>query len=150
MRAKRKGRVNKTKPRILKQKTVRDAISILKESVKLAQYGLMSKASLQGGGIFFVEVEAYVKCPLFEKPVGIWMAMLDVMCTATRLLPQDEQSMRIKFWVGEDSHTMTTPISHIRKVIKITKGKRDSIDDKIIRDWVGRSKYERRLKARRL
>jgi len=139
-----------TKPRILKQKTVKDAISILKESVKVAQYGLVTKASLQGGGIFFIQVEAWVKCPLFEKAVGIAIAILDVMCTATRLLPRDEQSMRIKFWVGEDSHTMTTPISYIREVIKITKGKRDRIDDKIMRDWIHHSKYQRPLGARKL
>lgn len=134
----------------LKQKTVKDTISILKESVKLSQYGLVSKASLQGGGIFSIEVETWVKCPLFEKPVGISIAMLDVMCTAYRLLPKDEQAVRVRFWVGEDSHTMTTPVSYIREVIKLTKGKRDRIDDKIIRHWVGRSEYQRRLKARKL
>lgn len=139
-----------TQPKKLKQKTVEDAISILKESIKLSQYGLVTKASLQGGGIFFIEVEAWVKCPLFEKAVGIAIAMLDVMCTAYRLLPRDEQAVRVRFWVGEDSHTMTTPISYIREVIKMTKGKRDSIDDKIMRHWISRSKYERRLKARRL
>lgn len=140
----------KTKPRILKQKTVEDAISILKESIKVAQYGLVTKASLQGGGIFFIEVEAWVKCPLFEKPIGIAIAILDVMCTATRLLPKDEQAVRVKFWVGEDSHTMTTPISYIHEVIKVTKGRRDRIDDKIIRHWIAHSKYRRRLKARKL
>jgi len=139
-----------TKPKILKQKTVEDAISILKASVKLSQYGLVTKASLQGGGILFVEVEAWVKCPLFEKAVGIAIAMLDVMCTAVRLLPRDEQSMRVKFWVGEDSHVMTTPISYIREVIKITGGERDRIDDKIMRDWISSSKYQRRLGARKL
>jgi len=139
-----------TKPKKLKQKTVEDAISVLKESVKVAQYGLVSKASLQGGGIFFIEVEAWIKCPLFEKPVGIAVAMLDVMCTAIRLLPRDEQAMRVKFWVGEDSHTMTTLIVYIREVIKITKGRRDRIDDKIMRDWIHHSKYQRRLGARRL
>lgn len=139
-----------TQPKKLKQKTVEDAISILRESVKVAQYGLVSKSVLQGGGIFFIEVEAYVKCPLFEKAIGIAIAMLDVMCTATRLLPRDEQSMRIKFWMGEDSHTMTTPVGYIREVIKITKGRRDRINDKIMRHWIAHSKYQRRLKARTL
>jgi len=134
----------------LKQKTVEDAISILKESIKLSQYGLVTKASLQGGGIFFIEVEAWIKCPLFEKAVGIAIAMLDVMCTATRLMPRDEQAIRVKFWVGEDSHAMATPVSYIREVIKITKGRRDRIDDKIMRDWIHHSKYQRRLGARRL
>lgn len=139
-----------TNPKKLKQKTVRDAISILKESIKLSQYGLVTKANLQGGGIFFVEVETWVKCPLFEKPVGVSLAMLDVMCTTHRLLPRDEQAVRVRFWVGEDSHTVTTPISYIREVIKMTEGKRDSIDDKIMRHWISRSKYQRRLKGRKL
>lgn len=140
----------KTRVRILKQKTVEDAISILKASIKVAQYGLVSKSSLQGGGIFFIEVEAWIKCPLFEKPVGVAIAILDMMCTAVRLLPKDEQAMRVKFWVGKDSHTMTTPISYIREVIKITKDRRDRIDDRIMREWVSCSKYRRRLRARRL
>jgi len=76
-----------TKPKKLKQKTIEDAISIFKESVKVAQYGLVSKASLQGGGILFIEVEAWIKCPLFEKAVGLAIAILDVMSTAVRLLP---------------------------------------------------------------
>jgi len=139
-----------TKPKKLKQKTIEDAIFILKESVKVAQYGLISKAALQGGGIFFIEVEAWIKCPLFEKAVGIAIAMLDVMCTATRLLPRDEQAIRVKFWVGEDSHTMLTSISYIHEVIKITRGRRDRIDDKIMRGWINHSKYQRCLKARKL
>jgi len=140
----------KTRLRILKQKTVEDAISVLKASIKVAQYGLVSRSSLQGGGICFIEVEAWIECPLFEKPVGIAIAMLDVMCTAVRLLPRDEQSMRVKFWVGEDSHTMLTPISYIREVIKVTRGRRDRINDKIMRHWIAHSKYQRRLKARTL
>ena len=142
--------MTKAKPKKLKQKTIEDAISILKASIKVAQYGLVSKSSLQGGGIFFIEVESWVKCPLFQKPIGIAIAMLDVMCTAVRLLPRDEQSMRVRFWVGEDSHTMTTPISYIHEVIKVTRGKRDRIDDKVMREWISHSKYQRRLQARNL